>query len=65
MKSIAMFNNKGGVGKTAVLCNLAGYLGQKMSKRVLVIDTDPQCTTTYVLDADSFLQVYYSRPLFC
>lgn len=60
MKSIAMFNNKGGVGKTTVLCNLAGYLCQKMNKKVLVIDADPQCnTTTYVLDADSFLQVYY------
>lgn len=60
MKSIAMFNNKGGVGKTTVLCNLAGYLCQKMNKKVLVIDADPQCnTTTYVLDADLFLQVYY------
>lgn len=42
MKSIAMSNNKGEVGKTAVLCNLIGYLCQKMSKRVLVIDADPQ-----------------------
>lgn len=60
MKSVAMFNNKGGVGKTTVLCNLAGYLSQKMHKKVLVVDADPQCnTTTYVLDADLFLQVYY------
>ena len=59
MKSIAMFNNKGGVGKTTVLCNLAGYLCQKMQKRVLVIDADPQCnTTTYALDEELFLDVY-------
>lgn len=65
VKSIAMFNNKGGVGKTTVLCNLAGYLCQKMDKKVLVIDADPQCnTTTYVLDTDSFLQVYYESAQF-
>lgn len=60
MKSIAFFNNKGGVGKTTLLCNLAGYLALKCGKRVLVIDADPQCnSTTYVLEEDSFYSFYF------
>lgn len=65
MVSIAMFNNKGGVGKTTLLCNLASYLQTRYGKRVLVIDADPQCnTTTYVLDEDTFYDVYYEPKLF-
>ena len=48
MKSIAFFNNKGGVGKTTLLCNVAAILGLKMAKQVLVIDADPQCNATQV-----------------
>lgn len=60
MKAIAVFNNKGGVGKTTLLCNLAAYLQKKVKKSVLVIDADPQCnTTTYVLDEEQFISVYY------
>lgn len=60
MKSIAFFNNKGGVGKTTLLCNLAGYLSIRSNKKVLVIDADPQCnTTSYVLDEDCFYSFYF------
>ena len=60
MKSIAFFNNKGGVGKTTLLCNVAAYLGKVNHKKVLVIDADPQCnTTTYILTETQFLKVYY------
>ena len=60
MESIAFFNNKGGVGKTTLLCNLAGYLSRRCGKKVLVIDADPQCnTTSYVLEEDSFYTFYF------
>ena len=60
MKAISIFNNKGGVGKTTLLCNLASYMQKRLGKKVLVIDADPQCnTTTYVLDDEQFINVYY------
>lgn len=60
MKSIALFNNKGGVGKTTLLCNIASYYSKRMGKRVLVIDADPQCNaTTYLLSEDQVKDLYY------
>lgn len=53
MKSFVFFNNKGGVGKTTLLCNVAAIYSLEYDKKVLVIDADPQCnTTTYCLDED-------------
>ncbi|SMQ58093.1 AAA domain-containing protein [Plantibacter sp. VKM Ac-1784] len=49
MKSIAFFNNKGGVGKTTLVCNLAHYLASVEEKRVLIVDLDPQCNSTQLL----------------
>ena len=45
MRTIAVLNNKGGVGKTATADNLAVGLTYK-GKRVLLVDFDPQANST-------------------
>lgn len=41
----AVWNGKGGVGKTTMSVNLA-YNFSRMGKKVLIVDWDPQCNTT-------------------
>lgn len=41
MKTIAFFNNKGGVGKTSLVYHL-GFMFAELGKRVLFADLDPQ-----------------------
>lgn len=53
MKIISVFNHKGGVGKTTSVVNLAVALTH-LSKKVLVIDIDPQANTTSGLGLDKY-----------
>lgn len=46
MKIIAIYHNKGGVGKTTTVVNLAAAI-RKKGKKVLVIDLDSQANTTF------------------
>lgn len=49
---IALFNHKGGVGKTTLTVNVASAMARR-KKRVLLVDSDPQCNlTSYLLAND-------------
>jgi chromosome partitioning protein len=45
MKTVAFFNNKGGVGKTTLVYHLAWMLAER-GERVLAVDLDPQANLT-------------------
>ncbi|WP_339871779.1 AAA family ATPase [uncultured Brevundimonas sp.] len=65
MESIAFFNNKGGVGKTTLLCNVAAFLALERNKKVLVVDADPQCNATQLmLDELEVIDLYDDNSAF-
>lgn len=49
MDKIAIYNRKGGVGKSTTCLNLAGCIDTKYHKKVLVVDCDPQSNITTCL----------------
>lgn len=48
---VAVSGRKGGVGKTTVACGLASVFASQ-SRKVLVVDLDPQSNAAYVLGTD-------------
>lgn len=46
MKTILVYNRKGGIGKTVTCMNVAGCLDRVYKKRVLICDCDAQSNTT-------------------
>lgn len=62
MKTITLFNNKGGVGKTTLTWNLSVSLSSK-GKSVLLIDFDPQCNLSIaVIGEKKFEKLFKHTP---
>jgi cellulose biosynthesis protein BcsQ len=58
MKAICVFNNKGGVGKTTLMCNVAAFFATQ-GRKILVVDADPQCNATaYMLSENKLDELY-------
>ena len=62
MKSIAFYNNKGGVAKTTTVLNTAYILGEVYKRKVLVVDCDGQQNASRFL-ADELSEVGIEKAL--
>lgn len=61
MKVVTFFNNKGGVGKTTTVVNLASYLSIQFKKKILLMDLDPQSNTTQLIISEDKWPEYYGE----
>lgn len=59
MKTLAFFNNKGGVGKTTLVYHLA-WMFSRMGKRVVAVDLDPQANLTSMFLPEEKLEEIWS-----
>ncbi len=62
MKTISIFNQKGGVGKTTAAINLSAALASQ-GKKILIVDLDPQGNTTSGLGIDKRDQLLSTNDL--
>lgn len=60
MKTIAIINNKGGVGKTASVTTLGHMFAKLYNKRTLLIDLDPQGNTSSRYSQTDFISIFLS-----
>lgn len=60
MKTIAFFNNKGGVGKTSLVYHL-GFMLAELGSRVLLADLDPQSNLSSMCLPEDRLETIWSR----
>lgn len=60
MKTISIFNNKGGVGKTTLTYHLAHALAE-MGHRTLIIDLDPQCNLTILGMSEELIHAIWAK----
>ncbi len=60
MKSISLFNHKGGVSKTTTAFNL-GWSLSNLDQKVLLLDLDPQCNLTGISTNLDFEKLYNDR----
>jgi chromosome partitioning protein len=62
MKTVAFFNNKGGVGKTSLVYHLA-WMFSELGYRVVAADLDPQANLTSIcLDEEKLVEIWQSNP---
>lgn len=60
IRTLSLFNNKGGVGKTTLSTNIAHDFAER-GYRVLYVDCDPQCNATQLmLTEDQTAEIYAS-----
>ncbi|MBA3547070.1 MAG: AAA family ATPase [Nannocystis sp.] len=60
-RTLVLFNNKGGVGKTTLTFNLA-HMFARQGRRVALIDYDPQCNLTALALPESELVSLWDAP---
>jgi len=60
MQTIAFFNNKGGVGKTTLVCHFS-YILAELGYKCLALDLDPQANLTSMFLSDEKLSEVYEN----
>ncbi len=61
MRSLILFNNKGGVGKTTLVFHIA-HMASRMGLKTVAVDYDPQSNLSAVLLGDEALLEAWERP---